>query len=510
MKKPKAALLWYIFINKEFVTTETGMNVIILAIILFFTGQIQSGYCFDIEALKTLLDPRLAEQAVAIEIVTVAGKLSHIEYTGQQPTATPLPSPLPTLSFRNPRLSSYGSLTKTGHHSYRRTGSGPGGLIFDLATPGQARDLLAYQTLSVTGKIRGNWSLALADVTMATQEDNLLLGKLGTGDSTSFPLGPTASSLDLSRCRYLILRLDGTSGSLDVHSITFNRNEPPPKHIVHAAWLWDNRLTANNPEQLFKTLFSHNITRIYLQVDDNLEQFFPFLKQAAGQGVSIWALDGSPSGVTDFPPLLRRIDNVAAYNLRHPDATFAGFQLDVEPYLLKDFALRRGYYSAHYLALLEAAATHCHRGSLLLSAALPFWFNQIPINGRNLSWEAVRRVDEVAVMGYRTDYVELLELTRHVLAAGEKLGKPILLGIELTPLPDETHDILKRVSRNDPHAITLAGAQWHTVSSYTVPGSRLSFASQKLSLSNMLKKKPPFISFSGWVLHSAETLETPP
>lgn len=482
---------------------------IILTVILF-TAQIQLAYCFDIEAVKTLLDPRLAEQAVAIEVVSVAGKLSHIEYSGLQPATVSLPSPLPTLSFQTPKFSSYGSLTKTGPHTYRRTGSVPGGLIFDLASPGQVRDLLAYQTLAVTGKTRGEWSVALADTTLATQEDNLLLGKLETGTVTSFPLGPTVVSLDLSRSRYLILRLEGSSGSLDVHSISFHRNESHPKHIMHAAWLWDNRLAANNPEQLLKKLIIHNITRIYLQVDDNLERLFPFMKQAAGQGVAIWALDGSPSGVTDFPPLLRRINDVAAFNRRHPDAAFTGFQLDVEPYLLKDFALRRDYYSAQYLALLEAAAMQCHSGSLLLSAALPFWFNQLPVNGRDLSWEAIRRVDEVAVMGYRTDYRELLEITRHVLAAGEKLGKPVLLGVELTPIPDETRVVLKRTTRNNPRYIALAGAQWERVNSYTVPGSRLSFASQKPALSNMLKQRPPFSSFSGWVFHSTEALETPP
>ena len=141
---------------------------------------------------------------------------------------------------------------------------------------------------------------------------------------------------------------------------------------------------------------------------------------------------------------------------------------------------------------------------------MPFWFNKLPANGRDLSWEAVRRLDEVVVMGYRTDYSELLEITRPMLAAGEKLGKPVMLGIELMPVADELRDVLTRVPAYSPGALPLGGVYWKKMRSYTVPGSRLSFALNHNEVPVMLKKIPPFSSFKGWVLHSVEGLEQLP
>lgn len=484
------------------------MFYIVLILIAFAANP---AFCLDQQALAALVDPVLARQAAVIEVVTVAGKLSHIEYPQSDLKSEPLPSPLPGLSLEKPELIPYGTLEKRGRNRYRRNGPGPGGLLLDLAAPGKFRDLLAYQSLALEGDFSGRWSVALADENLAKRDDNISLGAPGSSPVSSFQLGSIVDSLDLSRSRYLVFRLEGDGGALDLKRVFFSRSsQPDGTAMLRAAWLWDGRMPVNKPARLFDLLKRHRISRIYLQVNDEPEQLAPFMKEATRRGIAIWALDGSPESVNDFSPLLQRIDAVSAFNRRHPDFPFVGFQLDVEPYLLKDFSRRKGHYSARYLELLDSAGDHCRSGRILLSAALPFWFNQLPVNGRDLAWEALRRLDEAAVMGYRTSYSELLEITRSLLAVGEKLGKPVLLGLELMPVPDETHQVLKRVPAGSPGAVTLAGESWGQVRSYLVSGTRLSFDLNRGALPDMLNEKPPFSSFKGWVLHSVEGLDMYP
>lgn len=487
---------------------KVDMLLLLTLIVIILSGC--PAFAFDEQAVAALVDVKMAQKSSFMEVVTVAGKLSHIEYTQPDVRLEALPSPLPSLAFIEPELKTYGSLKEIAVNHFRRDGAGPGGLIFDLASPGKVRDLLAYQSLLLEGSFNGGWSVALADENLAKLDDNILLGALSSSPSGIFSLAPIVAAINLSRCRYLVFRLDGVSGTFGLKRAVFSRIEAENTTQPLSAWLWDSKMPANSPLKLLERLKRHQISKLYMQINDDLEQFAPFIKEAAREGIAIWALDGSPDSVNDISPLLRRIEAVAAFNRNHPSSKFSGFQLDVEPYLLKDFSLKREEYSKKYLEMLNAANLHCRSGKFLLSAAVPFWFNQLPVNGRDLSWETVRRLDEVVVMGYRTDYSELLEITRTLLAAGEKLGKPVMLGVELMPVPDEHHDVLTMVPANSPGALLLGGVYWKKIRSYNVPGSRLSFALLRKELPILLKKIPPFSSFKGWVLHSVEGLEQLP
>lgn len=457
----------------------------------------------DPAAVEQLLDRQLAQQAEVIEVVSAGGRLSHIEYRHDSGPAIK-PAPFPSLHLERPELVCYGTLVQDGK-GFRRKGPGPGGLIVDLAGPNSVQSLLPYQTIALSGRVSGRWQLALADQAHLLRDDNVPLAPLGTGTVQEFPLGQLADRLDLARSRYLVFRMEGKQGRLDLDRVSFSRLPAEVRPTLRGVWLWDRSRVVGREEKVIDDLTAHGMNRLYLQLDDEPHRLIPFLRLAARAKIEVYALDGSAEAVLESAPLLARLGSVREHNRRHPEAPFAGVQLDVEPYLLKDFQLRRDHYLKRYLQVLADAAAVCG-SELPLSVAAPFWFAQLRIQGGDFIAQLLEIADEIVVMGYRTSIEEIRAITSDFLAYGERSGTPVLLGLELTPLPDEWHQVLHKTDAAGAGAVVLAGLSWRAGARYQVPGSRLSFAGQYRKLPAILAQAPEFASFQGWVLHSYEVL----
>lgn len=457
-------------------------------------------------AVERLADISLAAVAGRIEVVHINGHLSHLEYYKSQAELLDSRQQLPDWSLTIAEAKPYGSLESLGGGRFRK-GTGAGGLILQFDTQSSILNLLPYHAVILHGAWRGDWQLALADERLARQQDNLVLGPLnGAKGKEAFSLQHLPASFDRARVRYLVFRLESATGSFELTGVNLHRSLVSAQQTGRAAWLWDTRRVFGHEQVVLKKLQRHAITRLYLQVDDQLQRYTPFLRLARAAGVEVYALDGAPDAHLQSAALLRRIALVAAFNRDHPQLAFSGFQLDVEPYLQKDFSLDQARHVASYLALLDEARRQAG-AQLPLSAAIPFWFAQVTTPGRDLAQEVLLRVDEVVVMAYRRDYDQVVQISTPILAAGEWAGKPVWLGIELTSLADEEHLVLRPTAVGEQSDVELAGRRWRVASSYQVKGDMLSFAGAPELLPARLKQRPAFRSFQGWVLHSLEVLE---
>lgn len=474
--------------------------------ILWVVWLATAAFAADWEAVRRLADTRLAAVAGRIEVVRINGQLSHLEYY-QQPVETPvLPSPLPQWSLPAVEPIPYGSLEVVGNGTFRK-GSGPGGLLVPLAPQAGTLNLLPYHVVTIDSTSQGVWQVALADEQLVRQQDNWLLGSLASASGQQiFSLAAVPATFDRAKGRYLVFRLASTAGSLGLKNITLQRTAVNNRAIGRGAWLWDVRLLLGHEQALLEKLQRNAISRLYLQVDDQLQRLTPFLRLARAQGIAVYALDGAPDAHLQSEALLRRIASVAAFNRAYPQLAFSGFQLDVEPYLQKDFSLDQSRHLAAYLALLDAARRQAGV-NLPISAAIPFWFAQVATPGRDLAQEVLQRVDEVVVMAYRREYEQVLQISTPILAAGEWAGKPVWLGVELTALPDEDHLVLLPAAVGDRSDLELAGRHWRSAHQYQVKGATLSFAGAPELLPGLLQQRPPFGSFQGWVVHSLDLLE---
>lgn len=455
--------------------------------------------------LNRTIDPALASRADSVEMVYADGKFSHLEYgyTGhQQPVSY---SPDSTIHrITHPPLKEFGLCSRRGHllaHSSDR----PCGFVIDLANGTAPINLLSFDTLEVKVKSKGHWSVALADELLAAKEENYPIGELHGNNPESFSLNEAAGHLDLKRMKYLVLILQSHSGELKIDSLELTRTpSTSPPLPDHAIWIWDNRPAISDASSMVRNLKAMHVRRIYLQISDVLEPLLPLIRKCTEAGIEVFALDGSPSYLESPEPLLNRVRAVREFNSRHPGAAFAGFQIDVEPHLNKDFRIRLATYGSLYIELLEKIR-HIAEKSLLISTVIPFWYDSLIINNRTLTWHLFKESDELVLMSYRTDMAEIEAIAKDELLYGERLSKKVLLGIETGRIPDEVHITYRKCAKDASSALEAGNTFWCRGRDYTVPGSRISFKGKEDSLQKQLMHSLPYQSFSGWVIHSYET-----
>lgn len=288
----------------------------------------------------------------------------------------------------------------------------------------------------------------------------------------------------------------------------------PPQNAASRSlgiWIWDYRKIASREQEVIEKLSRDSIKKVYLQIGNDIDALYPFLKRARSVGITVFGLDGSPDSIDDYRSLLDDVRRIKEFNRIYRDAEFSGFQVDVEPYLKKDFNVRKDYYVRRYLAMVrelrEAAGN-----DIQLSFALPFWFDTLVAEGRPLAFQVIDAADEVVIMSYRTDYQEIVESAYEELCYASTTGKPVFLGIEINRLPDELHLVVAReefqnvLKDGDSTGGFLPGALegLSIRRRYEVKAEKITFFGKKHRLSAVLSEVPPFRSFSGYVIHSFE------
>ena len=446
-------------------------------------------------------------RADSVEMVYSDGIFSHLEYgytEQRQLTSTTYTLPSTVHWIEAPSPVKFGPCV--GHkQNLMRSASRPCGFLIDITTGKELINLLSFDTLTVTGKSKGRWTVALADNRLAALEENYPVGELNGNSRITFSLDKAAGHLDLKRMKYIAFILQSPAGDLDIESLEFSRGaSPSPSLPDPAMWVWDNRPAKADPSSMVRNLKALHVRRIYLQISDELEPLASFIGECGKAGIEVFALDGSPMYLGHPETLLRRVQAVKEFNASHPGTPFAGFQIDIEPYLNEDFRIRLDTYGTLYVELMERIRK-ITRGNISLSTVIPFWYDSILINDRTLAWHLMGQSDEVVIMSYRTDAAEIETIAKDELLYGERFSKKVLLGVETGRIPDELHVVFKKCFNNAPSAIEAGKAFWCRSGDFTVPGSRISFYGKEEAFKKQLTRSLPFQSFSGWVIHSYET-----
>lgn len=278
-------------------------------------------------------------------------------------------------------------------------------------------------------------------------------------------------------------------------------------------WIWKYKNIIGHEKEVLEKLVRDKINRVYIQLGEDIEAYKVFMELARENSVVVFALDGAPEYIDDYSVLLNDLKRVLAFNKAHPDIKFAGLQIDVEPYLKKDFNIRKDYYIKRYIKMAQELRNLAGKETGL-SFALPFWFDTLLSEGKPLSFWVIDLADEVAIMSYRTEYSEIIDSASDELCYAANTGKPIFLGIEITRLPDEQHFVIdkkeiarflvisqgKMVLPQDPAAVIPI------TSKYEVKASKITLYENKDKLPGILNKVPPYASFSGYIIHSFEEL----
>ena len=240
-----------------------------------------------------------------------------------------------------------------------------------------------------------------------------------------------------------------------------------PGHSAAAApravWIWEEdafrMLDKDEARREVETfLDQQHISTIYLYADEyqgrNIlvnepEKYRKLIASAHARGFKVFALLGSEYLRTQEyilpekrPAAVRMFGSVLDFNRDTPDASsrFDGVNVDIEPYLLDDWASARPLRGRQYLDLsaefmrMKAAAG----SSLPVGPAMPFWFDGI----EDVEWNGQRRklsefvqdiYDYVAIMDYRNVAEGPDGIVSHAqdeLDYADRMNKKVMIGVE--------------------------------------------------------------------------------
>ena len=289
---------------------------------------------------------------------------------------------------------------------------------------------------------------------------------------------------------------------------------PAPEQVRNlSAWVWrSSELVRNkNAAALFiQRASAHGINEINVHIQPDIASFEHLLDLASQSGIRVVALAGSPDYVLNPNAPLRVVHDVLQYNATHRQG-FSGIQFDIEPYLLKSYSAQETLILDQYVQLLASlkAAT---AGRIELGVAVPFWFAHKTLHGNNLMGLVAANVGRLAIMSYRTQLSQILDIANNALCIGEMFGKPVDLGLEVTRLPDESSVVLSKAQIDT--AIRIQGDQilltrdprdiHHVVQRVDIPASRLSFFPDTQRLFAMTNSPVPYRSFHGWIINGLD------
>lgn len=327
----------------------------------------------------------------------------------------------------------------------------PCGLRLPLQRQGQLLDALSYTTLHLRGAATGRATFSLADHETDRREDNVPVMTVTGPFDLHVSLREAGRRLDLRRLSALVVQADGGDAQLVLEECTLIRETDAARSSPRVGfWVWDYRAAITDPHAMIKACQNAGCSRVLIQMpavseDETLWASYATLFPFANAGhIEAFALDGYPEAIQEPEVLAAKVKRLLA--LVHWDA-IAGVQVDIEPYLVPGFFAdvsgpRR--YLDTIDQLKKAIAGHTR-----LSVVMPFWFTSPTVQGRPIAYSVIDRVDEVAIMSYRTELDEIQAIADDTLRYGTLAQVPVWLAVETTPLPVERHVVLRREGRRE-------------------------------------------------------------
>ena len=289
---------------------------------------------------------------------------------------------------------------------------------------------------------------------------------------------------------------------------------PAPEQTRNlSTWVWRSSYLVRNNDaaaQFIQRVRAHGINEINVQIQPDIASLEHLLDIASQSGIRVVALAGSPDDALNPNAPLHVVHEILQYNATHRQG-FSGIQFDIEPYLLKSYSAKETLILNQYVQLLASlkAAT---AGRIELGVAVPFWFAHKTLHGSNLMGLVAANVDRLAIMSYRTQLSQILDIANNALCVGEMFGKAVDLGLEVTRLPDESSVVLSKAQidtairiQGDQILLTRDPRDIHPeVRRVDIPASKLSFFPDTQRLFAMTNSPVPYRSFHGWIINGLD------
>lgn len=206
------------------------------------------------------------------------------------------------------------------------------------------------------------------------------------------------------------------------------------KDIPKTTWIWNAYNL--NPAWL-PDLKAQHVKKVYIQIEPELtiNDYATFIKKAKKYNIDVYALAGEPSWATnrkEARAVMQWIEKA-----QKKTKLFAGVHLDIEPYALKSYSKKPQAILENYFDVLKAYRKMTNAQKMRLEADIPYWFDEELYDnqyGKGKVSDFVMRVtEEVAIMAYKQQASEIINITSHERAYAKKKGKAITIAVETHP-----------------------------------------------------------------------------
>jgi len=361
--------------------------------------------------------------------------------------------------------------------------------IYDLSQNNKYLNAINYTNMIIDGNI-SECKLAISDKKLFHKEDNLILD-----NNHNIDFSKIYNKIDLSRLKYIILF---KTAQCNINKLTLIDNKKPikPSNFKRSIWVWKPS-NIKNEDKLDK----FDIDTLYIQMNKDFNTTLKLLTNRYTYG-----LNGSPSDIYNSKHLLDDINSLA--KLKQQYKNIIGYQVDIEPYLLKEYNQNRDEILSKYIKVLKLLHKTSNDNGLRFSVVMPFWFSNVYFHNKNLAQIVIDIADEVVLMSYRSDLKNIIKISKNSLSMGYFSHTDIKIGIELMKIDDEIHTFYTIISNQclknnklDNDCLSL-----QQINQYTVYGNDISFYNQFDKLKHLNDLQIPSKAFRGFVLHYYDKL----
>lgn len=211
------------------------------------------------------------------------------------------------------------------------------------------------------------------------------------------------------------------------------------KEIIHSTWIWDTN--AIKDDILLESIQRNAIRKIYLQINTDIvqEEYKKFIAKANSNGVTVYALGGSPQWILEKEKYVAFFNWIAEYQKNSAkNERFTGVQCDVEPYVLDAWETDYSNVVAGYMRFIKDGEKAVSDIGIVFEVCIPFWFDGKTYSDEifgsgNLAEFVVQNSDSVAVMAYR-DVADgedgIIKISQNEVEFAEICGKRITVAVE--------------------------------------------------------------------------------
>lgn len=217
----------------------------------------------------------------------------------------------------------------------------------------------------------------------------------------------------------------------------WDMNSAHAQSTQKATWLWNTQLIVDSTADILDFAASQQISLIYLQINTDLDvsQYQRFIAAASQQHITVEALDGAPSWAldTDRHKLQDSLQWITAYQQSATsDQQFSGIHIDIEPYLLSQWAEQQETIIAQWQRSVQLVAQTARTLHLSASADIPFWLYTLHVSdgSSTLSRWMMDQYDSLTIMAYRNTADDIYDVAQNELSEADDAGKTIYIGVE--------------------------------------------------------------------------------